>query len=99
MEQELKKEDDLILGGELPTGEEVEYYEEYPDLHSEVASAYFALSAIAEIDTAILSKEKEKQIRAIRRKCIEILHRNIMDIHEEVFGRLEEGGKDEEEED
>jgi tellurite resistance protein len=92
-----EKEDDLLLGGDEPTGEEAEYYEDLPDLHSEVNSACNALVAIAEIDDAILSKEKRRMINAIRRKSLEIIHRNILDIHAEVFGRNEEESEDDDE--
>lgn len=85
-----EKEDDLILGGDEPTGEEEEFYEDIPDLHSEINSAYNALAAIAEMDISLLSKEKGRVIRRIRRKALEIISQNIDDIHSEVFGRKDE---------
>jgi hypothetical protein len=38
-----------------------------------INSAYFALSAVEDIDTAIISKEDEKRIKRIKRKAIKII--------------------------
>jgi hypothetical protein len=88
-----KKEDDLVLGGEEPTGEE-EIFEEEIDLHAEIASATNALCAIDGIDEQLLSKDKSRMIRTIRRKALEIIHQNIIDIHSNVFGREAEEGEE-----
>lgn len=96
-DREQAQEPDLILGGEEPTGEEAEYYEDYPDLHSEITSATNALSAIDGLDTAMLNKRQQDQVKAIKRKSIAILHRNISDIYDEVFGREEKNEEDDDE--
>lgn len=89
----IQKEEDLVLGGEQPTGEEEEFIEDI-DLHSEIGSAYNALSAIEGIDEQLLSKEKSRMIRTIRRKALEIIYENINSLHTEIFGRKDEDSEE-----
>ena len=54
--------------------EQAEMYEEgmveFTSAVDYINSAYFALSAVEDIDTAIISKEDEKRIKRIKRKSI-----------------------------
>lgn len=95
MPDEIKVEEDLVIGGDEPTGAEVEYYEDIIDLHAEIYSAANALQSIDGMDEAMLSKDKSRMLRVIRRKSLEIIHQNISDIHAEVFGRKENPESDE----
>jgi len=50
-----------------------------------INSAYFALSAVEDIDTAIISKEAEKRIKRIKRKSIKIIDIFITEMYDELF--------------
>jgi hypothetical protein len=50
-----------------------------------INSAYFALSAVEDIDTAIISKEAEKRIKRIKRKSIKIIDICITEMYDELF--------------
>ena len=50
-----------------------------------INSAYFALSAVEDIDTAIISKESEKRIKRIKRKSIKIIDICITEMYDELF--------------
>jgi hypothetical protein len=78
-----EKEKDLILGKEGEAEEEVDY--DTDDLHAEIASAYYALSAIEDIDEKLMPKEKAKYIRDIKTKSLEIIHNHICEIHSSIF--------------
>jgi hypothetical protein len=96
MDNEIKKEEDLILGSDEQAEEILvdDPFEEY-DLHAEITSACNALGALSDMDEALFSKEKARMIRVIRRKSLEIIYENISHIHAQIFERKEE----EEEED
>ena len=55
-----------------------------------INSAYFALSAVEDIDTAIISKEDEKRIKRIKRKSIKIIDICITEMYDELFENDEE---------
>lgn len=93
---EKETEENLILGGDEPTGDEVEYFEDVPDLHSEIASASNALAAVAELDLAMMPKKYTPMVQTIRRKALAIIAENINSIHTEVFGRNEDEQDEEE---
>lgn len=82
-----EKEKDLILGKEDET-EEVDY--DTDDLHAEIASAYYALAAIEDIDQMLMPKENAKHIHDIRTKSLEIIHNHICEIHSSIFEKKEE---------
>jgi hypothetical protein len=98
MDNEIKKEEDLVLGSaEEVEAEEIlvdDPFEEY-DLHAEITSACNALGAIADMDEALFSKEKARMIRVIRRKSLEIIYENIGHIHAQIFERKEEEEEEE----
>ena len=50
-----------------------------------ISSAYFALSAIDDIDTAILNKQDEMRIKRIKRKAIRIIDSCLGDLYDELF--------------
>jgi len=55
-----------------------------------INSAYFALSAVEDIDTAIITKEAEKRIKRIKRKSIKIIDICITEMYDELFENDEE---------
>ena len=90
-------EDDLVLGGkegeEINEEEEFEY--EFTSRVEAIASAYSAISAVADMDTAIMSKLDEKRIQRIKRKSLRIIDSCISEIYNELF--FEEDNNNEEE--
>jgi len=58
---------------------------EYTSAGEYINSAYFALSAVEDIDTAIISKEDEKRIKRIKRKSIKIIDICITEMYDELF--------------
>lgn len=50
-----------------------------------ITSAYFAISAVDDMDTAIMSKQDELRIKRIRRKAIKIIDSCLGDLYDELF--------------
>lgn len=65
--------------------EELDGYIEFTSASEYINSAYFAMSAVDDIDTAIISKEDEKRIRRIKRKSIKIIDICISEMYDELF--------------
>lgn len=77
-----------------PEGDTAEMLEEgmieFTSAGDYINSAYFALSAVEDIDTAIISKEAEKRIKRIKRKSIKIIDICITEMYDELFENDEE---------
>ena len=67
-----------------------EGFVEFTSAGEYINSAYFALSAVEDIDTAIISKEDEKRIKRIKRKSIKIIDICITEMYDELFENDEE---------
>ena len=65
--------------------EELNGYVEFTSASEYINSAYFAMSAVDDIDTAIISKEDEKRIKRIKRKSIKIIDICISEMYDELF--------------
>lgn len=50
-----------------------------------ITSAYFAISSIDDIDTALCSKEDEKRVKRIKRKAIKIIDICLSEMYDELF--------------
>jgi hypothetical protein len=50
-----------------------------------IASAYYALASVEDADTALMSKESEKRVKRIKRKCIKIIDICISEMYDELF--------------
>lgn len=84
-----------VVKENLTTGEaETEVLEEgiveFTTAGEYINSAYFALSAVEDIDTAIISKEDEKRIKRIKRKSLKIIDICITEMYDELFENDEE---------
>lgn len=55
-----------------------------------IASAFYALNAVNDIDTAIMSKEDERRINRIKKKSLKIIDQCISDLYDELFDDGEE---------
>jgi hypothetical protein len=53
--------------------------------HDYIASAFQALNAVDDIDTALLSKSDEMRIKRIRRKSLLIIESCINELYSELF--------------
>lgn len=66
--------------------EEIEFDATYSSMHEYIQSAYFALSAIDDIDLEILPSEAaKKRIRRIRYKSLKIIDECLNDLYSELF--------------
>ena len=65
--------------------EELDGYVEFTSASEYINSAYFAMNAVDDIDTAIISKEDEKRIKRIKRKSIKIIDICISEMYDELF--------------
>ena len=85
--------EDLILGNsganEEAEGNEMEYEVEYTTLSEAIHGAHAAISAICDMDTAIMTKQDEKRIYRIKRKSLRIIDKCISDIYSEIFEEIE----------
>lgn len=77
---EEKKEE---LNEEIVEGEEIEV--EYTTRLDYIQGAYFCLSAVEDLDTAIMNKEDEKRVKRIRRKSIRIIDDCLNEMYNELF--------------
>jgi len=89
-EEKIKEVIAEVVKENLTTAEpEAEMYEdgmvEFTSAGDYINSAYFALSAVEDIDTAIISKEDEKRIKRIKRKSIKIIDICITEMYDELF--------------
>jgi hypothetical protein len=50
-----------------------------------ISSAYNALAAIEDADTTLMSKEDEKRVKRIKRKCLKIIDICISEMYDELF--------------
>jgi hypothetical protein len=55
-----------------------------------ISSAFYALNAVNEIDTAIVSREDERRINRIKKKSLKIIDQCISDLYDEMFDDGEE---------
>jgi len=81
----MENEEVKLFIEEEPVEEEVEGIVEFTTCAEYISSAYFSLSAVEEIDTAILSKQDEMRIKRIKRKAIKIIDSCIGDLYNELF--------------
>lgn len=86
--------EDLILGKpedkiDEVDGEEEDYEIQYTTLSEAIHGAHAAISAVCDMDTAIMTKQDEKRIYRIKRKSIRIIDKCIADIYAEIFEELE----------
>lgn len=86
--------ENLTTASTEPEGDTAEMFEdgmvEFTSAGEYINSAYFALSAVEDIDTAIISKEDEKRIKRIKRKSIKIIDICITEMYDELFENDEE---------
>ena len=77
---EIKKDEDKVTDADLDlTAVEFTTRSEY------IQCAYFAMSAVEGIDTAIMTKEDEKRIKRIIRKSIMIIDDCITELYDELY--------------
>lgn len=86
--------EDLILGkpeGDNieEVGDEEEYEVAYTTLSEAIHGANAAISAICDMDTALMTKQDEKRIYRIKRKSLRIIDKCISDIYQEIFEEIE----------
>lgn len=74
-EKVVEKEEEILENFEVEFTTNSEY----------IASAYYSLSAVQDIDTAIMNKEDEKRVKRIRRKSLKIIDACINDLYDELF--------------
>jgi hypothetical protein len=60
------------------------YFETTSDLEY-IQAAYFALSSVEDIDTAIMSKSDEARVRRIRRKSLVIIDECLKTLYDEII--------------
>lgn len=79
MEEDKKEE----IKEETEIEQEIEV--EYTTRLDYIQGAYFCLSAVEDLDCAIMNKEDEKRIKRIRRKSIKILDDCLNEMYSELF--------------
>lgn len=75
--EEVKAEDGIIPDEEI-------YFDPSSDAEY-IASAFNALAAVGDIDTAIISKVDERRIRRIKRQALRIISHCLNNQYEELF--------------
>lgn len=71
--------------------EEIEWEEAETTTRSDLIScAYYAISAVDEIDLTLISKIEANKIKKIRKQSIEIISNIIDELHSEMFDVAEE---------
>lgn len=82
--------EDLVLGEEnLTNGETVEGVEDAEIIFTSdleyIQAAYFALAAIEDYDTALMSKQDEIRVRRIKRKSLVIIDECLRCMYDEII--------------
>lgn len=71
--------------------EEIEWEEAESTTRSDLIScAYYAISAVDEIDLTLISKIEANKIKKIRKQSIEIISNIIDELHTEMFDVVED---------
>jgi hypothetical protein len=70
--------------------EEQEFEVEFTTRSEAIHSAFSAISAVSDMDTAIMSKQDERRISRIKRKSLRIIDECINEIYAEMFEDDEE---------
>lgn len=88
-EEKIKEVIAEVVKENLTVEPEAEMFEEgmveFTSASEYINSAYFALSAVEDIDTALITKEDEKRIKRIKRKSIKIIDICITEMYDELF--------------
>jgi hypothetical protein len=58
---------------------------EFTSASEYIASAYYAIASVEDADTALMTKEDEKRVKRIKRKCIKIIDICITEMYDELF--------------
>jgi hypothetical protein len=64
---------------------ELDLQVDFTTSHDYIASAFQAINAVDDIDTALLSKSDEMRIKRIRRKSLLIIESCINELYSELF--------------
>lgn len=65
--------------------EELDLQVDFTTSHDYIASAFQAIAAVADIDTAIMSRMDEMRVKRIRRKSLLIIDSCIEELYNEIF--------------
>lgn len=64
---------------------ELDLQVDFTTAHDYIASAFQALAAVGDIDTAMMSKMDEMRVKRIRRKSLLIIENCIDELYNEIF--------------
>lgn len=91
--EENKNDIEQVKPDEEVNPEDDIYFEPSSDAEY-IASAFNALAAVGDIDTAIISKIDEKRIRRIKRQALRIISHCLNNQYEELFDENSDDGGD-----
>ena len=70
--------------------EEQEGIVEFTSTSEYICSAYYAIASVEDADTALMTKEDEKRVKRIKRKCLKIIDICVSEMYDELFESDEE---------
>jgi hypothetical protein len=83
--------DEEIVKPEAENAEEVEWEDTETTTRSDLIScAYYALSAVEDIDLTLIGRVEGNKIKKIKKQSIEIIAEVINELHSEIFDLEEE---------
>jgi hypothetical protein len=85
MDENLIPNEDPKVEDEKVETVEQEFEIEYTTRLDYIQGAYFSLSAVDDIDVALMNKEDEKRIKRIRRKSLKIIDECLNELYDEIF--------------
>jgi len=65
--------------------DELDLQVDFTTAHDYISSAFQAMAAVGDIDTAIMSKSDEMRVKRIRRKSLLIIDNCIDELYSEIF--------------
>lgn len=83
----INKEDDLVIGGDKPTGDEPEMEFE-PDETDYSAQAYWAMSvydSLTSMDTATMSQSEAARVRRMKKYAIKTCEASLKTAYDTIF--------------
>lgn len=77
--------DNLTTSPEQEQPEEDEAVVEFTSREDYIASCYYCISAVDGFDTGLMTKEDQRRVQRIQRKCLRILDECVNEMYDEIF--------------
>jgi hypothetical protein len=88
--EEIKIVDGEVVDEVVEEGTEEEFEVEICPPQEYIQSAYFAISAVENIDTYDMTKEEARRIKRIKKMSVELIYESLCMLHSDFFEKEED---------